>query len=415
LRYLYQISLLAYYAAVHLASLWNAKARKWLQGRKNWAAGLEAAGLQGAPVIWMHCASAGEFEQGKPLLEALKAAHPGHRILLTFFSPSGFETACGYAPADALAYLPLDTRKNADRFFSIVQPAMAIFVKYEFWFHFLNAAAFRHIPVVFVSAVFRPGQLFFRRWAGFYRQLLHLCRHIFVQDEASRLLLRQWNIHHASVSGDTRFDRVQAIAGAFQPIAAVEPFIGNDPVIVAGSTWPGDEALLAAVGDLPFKWIIAPHEVDAAHIRAMEARFRDTVLFSQLAAGGDGIPPAARVLIIDNVGMLSRLYRYATVTYVGGGFTRDGIHNILEAAVWGKPVLFGPHYAKYREAVDLLACGGAWSVGDAAALRRKLEELSAEATANAAGSLAGAYVARNGGATSRIMHWIQENRLLTSP
>lgn len=364
----------------------------------------------------MHCSSAGEFEQGKPVIEALRNAYPAKKILVTFFSPSGYGVAKNYPFADVISYLPIDTRKNAELFFKTVHPELVIFVKYEFWYHHLSVAAFHHVPLLLISATFRKEQVFFKPYGGFFRQMLHFFRHLFVQDQSSVELLQSVGITHCSISGDTRFDRVAAIAERSSEIPFIDFFLGNKQSIVAGSTWEGDDALLAAYAnqDPETKLIIAPHEITTAHLDKLQQLFPHCLQYSQVQQESAALT-SAQVLVIDSVGLLSRLYAYATITYVGGGFTKDGIHNSLEAAVWGKPVVFGPNYRKYREATELIAAGGAFSVDTAEELKKLAGDLlSNESRLQASSANARSYIKRNIGATERILKAIQEKRLLTN-
>lgn len=404
---LYTIFIRLYYLAISLASLWNKKAKTWIRGRKGLFAELEKKISPSDKIIWMHCSSAGEFEQGKPILEQLRKDYASHKILVSFFSPSGYTVATNYKNADIITYLPLDTRQNAKRFIEIVKPELAIFVKYEFWYHHLSAAAFRHIPLLLVSAVFRKEQIFFKWYGKFYKQLLFFFRHIFVQDEVSLKLLQDASVQHCSISGDTRFDRVKEIKENFTEVAFIKDFIGTDNVIVAGSTWGDDEQLLS---QYKAKFIIAPHEINEPHLAQIEKQFDKPLRYSQRQQANGN----ERTLIIDNVGMLSKLYQYATVAYVGGGFTKDGIHNILEAAVYGKPVLFGLNYKKYREAKELIKAGGGFSLTNASELKEKLAALLNDAVQlQSAGAHAENYVQKNIGATQKVLQFIQEKRLLT--
>lgn len=415
LLFIYNIFIQAYSLAIKLVSLWNPKAKAWIQGRNNLFGDLQKRVSAKDKVIWMHCSSAGEFEQGKPLIESLKEKFPTHKILVSFFSPSGYFVAKNYQFADYITYLPLDTPSNAKSFLDIVRPELALFVKYEFWYHHLSVAAYRHIPILLISATFRRDQIFFKKHGGFFRQILFLFRHIFVQGKNSMELLRSAGITHTSISGDTRFDRVAKIAIDFQPILEIEAFLAGKPAVVAGSTWRGDEDVLQGVlTDTRIKLIIAPHEINQRHLDELSNSYPNAVLFSELAKGRTNAENA-NCLIIDNVGMLSRLYRYATVTYVGGGFTKDGIHNILEAAVWGRPVIFGPNYRKYREAIELIAAGGAFSISDETELKHLVSKLlENQQYQQAAGSNSKNYVMGNVGATKRIIQFVQANRLLTS-
>lgn len=411
---LYNLFIQFFFAGIRVASLWNKKAAVWIEGRSALFSDLENEITPDDKIIWMHCASAGEFEQGKPLIEALKSEYPEHKMLISFFSPSGFEVAKNYSYADYITYLPLDTPKNAARFLQLIRPELVIFIKYEFWYHHLSAAAFRHIPLILVSAVFRKDQVFFKPYGKFFRQMLFLFRHIFVQDLASLELLLANGITHCSSSGDTRFDRVTALASHFSEIDFVQDFIGDKEVIVAGSTWAGDEELLAAYlkDHLHTKLILAPHEITPGHISAIRRLFPPCVLYSGYEKSSDA--QRCQVLVIDSIGLLSRLYKYATVTYVGGGFTKDGIHNILEAAVWGKPVLFGPNYKKYREAGELIKAGGGFSISSSAEFEKLASALFTEdAHRQAVGAKAERYVKEGAGATKVILEAIQAKRLLT--
>ncbi|MGN6401530.1 MAG: 3-deoxy-D-manno-octulosonic acid transferase [Flavisolibacter sp.] len=405
---LYNFTVQLYFIAVRIAALWNKKAVEWISGRKNLFASLEQKITATDKIIWMHCSSAGEFEQGKPAIEKLKSLYPHHKILVSFFSPSGYHVAKNYQYADIITYLPLDTRQNARRFIEITHPDVVVFVKYEFWYHHLSAAAFKHIPLLLISAVFRENQAFFKWYGRFYKQMLFLFRHIFVQDESSLQLLKQHGIDHCSIGGDTRFDRVQEIAEKFTEIPFINDFAGDAKLIVAGSTWPDDEQLLSHLHST--KLIIAPHEINEPHLAQIEKLFSNSIRYSQWQhrKGNE------KVLLIDNVGMLSRLYKYAAVAYIGGGFTKDGIHNILEAAVYGKPAIFGPNYKKYREAKELVARGGAFSAANSEELKITIANLLNHAAQfQKASAQAQNYVLQNRGATEKIIQFIQENRLLT--
>jgi 3-deoxy-D-manno-octulosonic-acid transferase len=310
---------------------------------------------------WFHCASLGEFEQGRPLIEAFRKAHPDWNIVLTFFSPSGYEIRKNFPGADQVLYLPLDTRKNARRFVSMVNPSIVVFVKYEFWFRYLDTLYHKKIPTYIISANFRPDHHFFQ-WYGTWglKQLRKVTR-FFVQNDSSAELLRAKGIEQVTVSGDTRFDRVAAVVSNPGSFPLVEKFAGHLPVFLAGSTWPADEEILLKMmeklGDR-MKFIIAPHEVGRERVGSLQLAVGSGLLFSQLTEENAS---SARILIIDGIGYLSHLYQYATIAYIGGGFGA-GIHNILEAAAFGKPVIFGPKYRKFREAVDLIHLGGAFLI-----------------------------------------------------
>lgn len=435
--FIYNLFIRLYLLGIRIASLWNPKAAEWIKGRKNLFAELEARIGPQDQVIWVHCASAGEFEQGKPVIEALKQSYPSYKILVSFFSPSGYWVGKKYSLADHVTYLPADTAANAKKFIDIVHPRLVVFVKYEYWFHHLNTAAFHHIPILLVSAIFRKDAVFFKSYGKFFRQLLFLFRHLFVQDEASQDLLKQNGIAHCSVSGDTRFDRVKKIASQFTELEVIPDFINESPVIIAGSTWPDDEKMLASyMKQSKAKLIIAPHEITPGHINSIQQMFPGSFTYSSVKgflsgshAGNAAVwerineqqetdtrkkLATARVLIIDNIGMLSRIYHYATISYIGGGFNSSGIHNTLEAAVYGKPVLFGPNYQKFKEARDLIAVGAAYSVSDTNGLIKKLDHLLNDPILlNSSGAAAAAYVNDNTGAREKLLHYIQEKRLLT--
>lgn len=370
-------------------------------------------------VIWMHCASLGEFEQGRPLLEALRLHYPGYRILLTFFSPSGYEVQKNYAGADWVCYLPLDGPRTAKQFLSLTHPTLVIFVKYEFWFFYLKKLFYQQIPLLLVSALFREDMNFFKWYGTLSKKMLGRFQHLFLQNEASLLLTEQLGVREmSSVAGDTRFDRVLAIASQALPIEGIETFKSQQPLLVAGSTWPEDEkALHEALQDpqlASLKLIIAPHELSAAHVKTLTALFGEAICYSQWNKESD----APRVMIMDNYGMLSRLYRYATVAYVGGGLHRPGIHNTLEAAVYSIPVLFGPYHKKHAEALALLKENGAFTfetgTGSSSLSSLLTQLLLHPHHCREAGQKAGAYVRAQAGATQRIIHYIQENRLLTN-
>jgi 3-deoxy-D-manno-octulosonic-acid transferase len=434
---IYNFFIRLYVLGIRIASLWNSKAREWISGRKNLFDALKKKIGNNDRTIWFHCASAGEFEQGKPIIEEIKRLYPSHKIVVSFFSPSGYSAAKKYDYADIITYLPVDTRKNAKQLVELIKPELVVFVKYEYWYHHLSAVAFQHIPLLMVSAIFRQKQLFFKPYGKFYRQLLFLFRQIFVQDTDSLELVKASGIEHCSVSGDTRFDRVKKIADNFSEIPFLKEFIGESKVIIAGSTWNADEEILAVyVQKNPVKIIIAPHEIKRDHIRKLQQSFPDCLLYSELKkifARGEVQTNSiwnsineqqerdlqiklanAKTLVIDSFGLLSKIYYYATVTYIGGGF-KSGIHNTLEAVVYGKPVLFGPKYNKFKEAKDLIAEGAAFCVTNADELKTRMDRLFNDpAELSNAGDAAKNYVEKNTGATQKVIQFIQENRLLTN-
>lgn len=366
-----------------------------------------------SPCVWMHSASLGEFEQGRTVIENIRKIYPAYRIIITFFSPSGYEIRKNYAGADAVYYLPADTPANAKKFINAIRPSLVIWIKYDYWYHYLNTLKGMNIPVVLVSGIFRDSQPFFKWYGSLWRKMLSSFSHLFVQNEQSLDLLKSIAQQNITVNGDTRFDRVVDIANDFHDIDAVKIFCGNSRVLVAGSTWEDDETqLVHFVKSRPdIKFIIAPHEITLTHLEDLQKKFKNAILFSQLVQHKDASP---QVLIIDNIGMLSRLYRYASIAYVGGGFNSSGIHNILEAAVYRIPVVFGPVYAKFEEAKALVDLRGAFSFSTSPELEKILNELMDDEDYRLkSGTVAGNYVVGNGGATQRILDYLAENRLLT--
>jgi len=353
-----------------------------------------------ARYIWFHAASLGEFEQGRSVMEQLKKDNPETKILLTFFSPSGYEIRKNYAVADVISYLPLDTTTATRKFVKLVNPSKAIFIKYEFWPNYILELQKANVPVYSISAIFRPSQVFFKVYGGWYRNLLKSFAHIFVQDNNSLKLLADNGFSNVSVAGDTRFDRVADLAQQAKNIPLIEAFVQDSKkVIVAGSTWPKDEELLVKYLKLhpDIKLILVPHEIHQAHImgisKLLDGKFvRYTELNEQNAQ-------TTNCIVVDTIGLLSSIYRYAKVAYIGGGFG-VGIHNTLEAAVWNVPVVFGPNYQKFREARELIAIGGAFSIAQYELLEAQFDSLLKN---NKAGKIAGDYVKNNTGATDLIL------------
>lgn len=421
MRGLYTIGIWFYCFGVHVAAACGHRnARLMLHGWHHWRE--ELAKLDGRPVVWFHAASLGEFEQARPVLESYRERHPDHQVLLTFFSPSGYEVRKNYAKADAVCYLPPDLPLTVHRFIRQTNNLQAaFFVKYDFWFNYLGALRKSHVPTYIFSAIFRPEQYFFKPWGRwFVRQLRDCFSHFFVQNEESLRLLKDHGISHCSLAGDTRFDRVHQIAQAAEPDAVVEHFLqGHDsPVLVAGSTWPPDEQILAHVRDanddwFPGKIILAPHVINEEHLKQIETLFPDSIRYSEcinaLTQSHNNTFTHSKVLIIDNIGLLSKLYRYATVAYIGGGFG-VGIHNILEAVAHGKPVVFGPNYHKFQEAHDIIARGGGWSIhGEYDMEEGDFMHLITHPEALMKASLACIeYMRRNLGSTTKIMDTIEK-------
>jgi len=376
----------------------------------------------------MHCASLGEFEQGRPVLERLKAGSPGCRIIVSFFSPSGYEARKDYKGADHTFYLPLDSRKNARQFIDLVKPTLVIWIKYDYWYYHLVELKKRNIPTLLVSGVFRPDQPFFKWWGRLHRYMLECFTHLFVQTKASQSLLKGLGFTgNVSISGDTRFDRVIEIAEESEPLPAIGSFCQGGTVVVAGSTWEEDEEELDHFANThpEIRFIIAPHEIEEARLKEVEQLFRHRIRYSQWASQTINNKPQTitqnsgrqtpNVLIIDNIGMLSRLYQYATICYVGGGFGDDGVHNVLEAAVYGRPVVFGPVIEKYIEAVELAECGGGIVIDSALEAESVFSRLlhdgeeyrqACEASRN--------YVYSKKGATDQIVGYIEQEGWLSA-
>jgi 3-deoxy-D-manno-octulosonic-acid transferase len=368
---LYNLGVRSYALGIRLASLRDLKARQWVRGRKDWQKNLQAklGGWKGQPRIWVHCASYGEFEQGRPVMEALRKKYPQHRILLSFFSPSGYEPFKDWKGADAVCYLPLDTKSNAKHFLDIVKPDVVLFIKYEFWLNFLKAIKTRRIPCYLVSAVFKPHHPFFRWYGDIFRKSLRTFSRLFIQDEASGYLLKNIDIHNFEVCGDTRFDRVTQISEGEISFPEIQRFKGKSGLIIAGSTWPRDEEMvLTALSRIEpdIRLIIAPHNIDERSVEDCRERLKASG--HTFCVYSEGVDPGARVLLLNTMGMLSRSYYYADVAYIGGGFD-SGLHNSLEPSVFGVPVTFyGNDYTRFNEAVDLLSLGAAANVKNPAEL-----------------------------------------------
>ena len=407
MRFLYSLGLSLYALLLRLAARFNPKAAAWVAGREGLLPRIEQT-LAGdtAPRLWVHCASLGEFEQGRPLIEGLRRQYPSHKIVLTFFSPSGYEVRKNWPGADYVFYLPLDTADNARAFVSLVQPKLAIFVKYEFWYYFLSELRQQGVPAVVVAAIFRPTQVFFKPWGGFFREILGQLSHIFTQNEASAQLLRGLGLSRVSVAGDTRFDTVAATALApARPLPLAEAFVADGaPVLVAGSTWPEDLPALAPLlrkHARAMRFIVAPHEVSESHLQEIEAALPGlTVRYSRASPA---TVAEARLLLIDNVGMLSQLYRFGRFAYIGGAFGA-GLHNTLEAAAFGLPVFFGPRYARFQEAVELVQLGCAFPVQSAQQLESAFDRLYYNEEARLkVQDMSLDYVHTHAGATDRIL------------
>ena len=399
--WLYHISILFYGLLINIVALFNRKAWLFIEGRKNVFQQIKSYVNSKDQPIWFHFASLGEFEQGRPLLEKIKSVNPEEKVVVTFFSPSGYEIRKNYAFADAVFYLPLDTPGNANKFIELVNPKLAIFTKYEFWPNYFKVLAAQKIPLYIISGIFRKNQVFFKWYGRFYRNVLKNVTHFFVQNEESAELLKSIELTNVSESGDTRFDRVYENAQEPKKSTEVQTFCGESPILIAGSTWPEDEQLLVnLIKQYPsWKFIIAPHEVDEKHILAIEVLFPKAIRFSNIQNLDSSTKPS--FLIIDSIGILSSLYQYGTIAYIGGGFGA-GIHNTLEAAAFGLPVIFGPNYQKFQEAKDLIAIGTAKSVNNP----DELLQAVAYFNDTESGHLAADYVAAKKGATDIIIKLI---------
>ena len=371
MRFLYDIILSLYGLLLRLLAPFVPKAAAWVAGRRGLLAHIvRTIGDDPAPRAWFHCASLGEFEQGRPLIEAYRQVQPDTKVVLTFFSPSGYEVRKDWPGADYVFYLPLDTRANARAFLDAVQPRLVVFVKYEFWYHFLDEAYRRRIPAIVVSAIFRPDQIFFQPWGGFFRRILTRFAHIFTQNEASAALLRRQGITRVSVAGDTRFDTVvDTAATAARHLPIVDAFVADGaPVLVVGSSWPEDLPVLLPTlrrYQHELRVLVAPHEISETNLRLVETALPGLVV--RYSQADEATVAQARVLLFDNVGLLSQLYRFGEYGYIGGAFGK-GLHNTLEAAAFGLPLFFGPTYAKFQEAVELVALKCAFPVQNAAEL-----------------------------------------------
>ena len=412
LRFLYSTGLHFYALLLRLLAPAVPKAARWTAGRQGLLGRIQAAlRNETAPLVWFHCASLGEFEQGRPLMEAYLAEYPGHKLVLTFFSPSGYEVRHNWPGAAYVFYLPLDTAANARAFLDAVRPELAVFVKYEFWYYFLTELQQRQIPAICVSAIFRSEQVFFQPWGGFFRRILGSFTHIFTQNQASADLLRGVGLTRVSVAGDTRFDTVvHTASGAPRSLPLVEAFTDDwCPVLIVGSSWTEDIAVLTPLLEQyqrELRFIIAPHEINEPNLRRVEAALPGRVVrYSQADAA---TIDQARVLLIDNVGLLSHLYRFGHFAYVGGAFGK-GLHNTLEAAAFGLPLFFGPTYHKFQEAQDLVALGCAFPVSSAQELLQVFGGLYHREEARLRVQDASLdYVHDHSGATRKIMRWIGE-------
>jgi 3-deoxy-D-manno-octulosonic-acid transferase len=411
-KLLYQAAIQGYKIVLRIAALKNDKAKKMLEGRKNWQQNFEGWSPDKHKVAWFHCASLGEFEQGRPVLEAFKTQYPDWKILLTFFSSSGFEIRKNYSEVDMVTYLPFDSAKNSREFLRLANPAIIFFVKYEFWFFYIEEAAKRNIPLFSISAIFRENQAFFKSWGSLHRQMLSRFKHIFVQNEASAKLLAGIGIKQHSIAGDTRFDRVWTIKNSIKSIRTIELFKGTQRLIVAGSVWPQDRELLKPLIEsdkVNYKWLIVPHDIDEMDIKEWQKILpKNTSLYSS-----SKLNPESKVLLIDRIGLLSSLYAYADVAYIGGAFGK-GLHNTLEAAVFGIPIFFGnKNYSKFHEALALCNLGAATALSNSKEMMDLLsDDKQNTKLLNEKGLICIEFVKSNLGASeyilSRVEKWVKE-------
>ncbi|MFL5728952.1 MAG: 3-deoxy-D-manno-octulosonic acid transferase [Cytophagaceae bacterium] len=408
--FIYKIALRSYQLLIKAAGPFNKKAKLWSEGRKDLIVKLRQSMKDNrGPVAWFHCASLGEFEQARPVIEKFKIQHSTFKILLTFFSPSGYEIRKNYEKADYIFYLPLDSKRNARRFIEAAKPSIAFFVKYEFWYYYLNELKKNQIPVISFSAIFRKDQLFFRRYGTFYKNILKKFNRIFVQNEESYYLLHAISIKHSEIAGDTRFDRVKEICDQKKNIPIAAKFKDAKKVLVIGSSWPQDMNLLIPFinsFDKDLKVIVAPHELHERNLADMEGRIERKII--RFSRAEESSVNQYDVLIIDNIGMLSSLYQYGEFAYIGGAFGK-GLHNILEAATYGMPVFFGPNYSKFHEAVALVNYGTAFPVND----RKEFTEQFAKFWQDESFRLSVAaksknFVEKNTGATEKILSYTKK-------
>ncbi|MCB9426886.1 MAG: 3-deoxy-D-manno-octulosonic acid transferase [Flavobacteriales bacterium] len=409
MSFLYHIIVFKVSVLLRVIALFNDKIRLFVKGRDVVWETLENGIDESFEYVWFHAASLGEFEQGVPVMKKYRAHYPGHKILLTFFSPSGYEVRKETPLADVVCYLPLDTPANVKRFLQKVKPVKAFFIKYEYWPNYLKELKQKSVPTYIISGIFSQRQVFFKWYGGVYRKCLDDITHFFVQDLTSKALLNQLGKHNVDVSGDTRFDRVLEILEADNRLGFVEEFVEDKLTVVIGSSWPKDEEYLMSyinACEKPIKWIIAPHNIKPDQIEQLHSSCsKDVILFSQKEgkkmSGYD-------VFIVDTIGLLTKIYSYGTIAYVGGGF-ENGIHNVLEPATFGMPVLIGPKFQKFKEAVDLVEVGGCVSVSSENELHQWLDKLIDDAVLrNEKSTLSQNFVKKHAGATNIIMQSIRK-------
>ena len=415
--FFYRLLISLYALVVRIMSLFQPKAKLFIEGRKDLLFKIKAQmGKEQRPRIWMHCASLGEFEQGRPVIESLKQQYPQHAIVITFFSPSGYQVIKKYSGADYVFYLPLDKASNAKQFILNINPSLAIFVKYDLWYFYLAELYKKQIPVLLIDAIFRPQQGYFKWYGAIQRQMLHFVTHIFVQNQDSIDLLSSIGINQVTLAGDTRFDRVLSVAQSTSPIESIAALAQQYKLFIAGSTWIEDEQLLLTL--LPYlppdwKLIIVPHEVDEKHIVQIEKMFAGRMQRWSTWQDAKGLDK--QVLVVDTIGLLLKMYRYGQVAWIGGGLGKGGVHNVLEAAVYGLPCAFGPVYHKYQEAIALIERSAAVVCPDAAAIHAFFQEMTQDKAAfERSSNAARDYVAAQGGATPLIIHYLLAKNWLST-
>jgi 3-deoxy-D-manno-octulosonic-acid transferase len=413
MRFLYDLGISIYCLLIWILAPFNAKAKLLVNGRKGLLKQIEQTVEKGQEYIWFHFASLGEFEQGRSVMEQIKQRFPSEKIIVTFFSPSGYEIRKNTPLADYVFYLPADTSKNARKLLDILNPKFAVFTKYEYWYHYFNELNKRNIRLLMISAIFREDQIFFKQYGGFFRSILKKVSYFFTQNNESVNMLKWIGITKAGLAGDTRFDRVVELPKQHKEILPALHFIKDSNVLVAGSTWQEDEILLKELLEKhkDLKAIIAPHEIHDDHINALQKMFPNAMLFSKYDTYTDQQKTVSRELIIDNIGMLSSLYHYGRIAYIGGGFGA-GIHNTLEAATYGMPVIFGPKYEKFQEAIDLLELGAGFSISKYQELEEVFSALQQSDKLLKSSLAAKNYVQQRSGATQIIMKYLETEKLL---
>jgi 3-deoxy-D-manno-octulosonic-acid transferase len=409
--FLYSLLLRGIEKVLPISGFFSKKMKLFVAGRSTTFASLAAAIQKNDKSIWFHAASLGEYEQGLPVMEAIKTRYPNHKIVLSFFSPSGYEVRKNNKIADVTVYLPLDTPQNAERFIRKINPELVFFIKYEYWPNYLKILAEKQIKTYLISGVFRENQLFFKWYGGFYRKALDAFTYFFLQNESSKTLLQQLGKTNVMVSGDTRFDRVAAILEKDNLVDFIAEFKNNTPTLVVGSSWPKDEALLVDYlnqSTHALKWIIAPHNIKPEQINSLKQSIqKKTVLFSERE--GKNLADY-EVFIIDTIGILTKIYSYADLAYVGGGFGHPGVHNVLEPATFGVPIICGPHYSHFAEATALVELGGCVSIQSAQELQEALDTLIQNADIrHEKGHICQTFVQMNTGATQKIINYTTQN------